>query len=207
MRITKDIDWIAASEEDAVFKEIMQQLVKKQGFKETQNPFTLLSPKGMQVDLLPFVENTGRSLEGLKEVFERGTEGVAFDDGETYQVATVPAIVLLKLIAFDDRPEWRLKDLSDIGAIFNYYFDLFSNDIYENHNDLFGDKELNEISAYVIGRKIKHILGNSTQLKERLVQILTTKQELLVKNLAISMNLPEDSVGLLLTNLLDGIRE
>jgi predicted nucleotidyltransferase len=69
LRITKDIDWIAASEEDSVFKNIKHQLVTNEGFKETNNPYTLLSPKGMLVDLLPFIENIGRSLEGLKEVF------------------------------------------------------------------------------------------------------------------------------------------
>ena len=207
MRITKDIDWIAACEEDSVFKEIRNQLIKKEGFKDTNNPFTLLSPKGMQVDLLPFVENSGRSLKGLREVFARGTEGVIFDDEATYQVATLPAIVLLKLIAWDDRPEYRLKDLSDIAVIFELYFDRFSEDIYDNHNDLFGDRELDEITAYVIGRKIKHIIGDSFSLKERLVYILTKKREIIVKNIAIKSSKPENEVNQILKNLLEGISE
>ncbi len=37
------------------------------------------------------------------------------------KAATLPAIVLLKLIAYDDRPEHRIKDPGDIAGII-YYF-------------------------------------------------------------------------------------
>ena len=146
-------------------------------------------------------------MEGLREVFARGTEGVTFDDNATYQVATLPAIVLLKFIAWDDRPEYRSKDLWDIGAILEYYFDCFSEDIYENHNDLFSDRELEEISAYVIGRKIKYIIGESSDLHLRLINILTEKQETIIKIIAKSGEKPEDEVTQILKNLLDGILE
>ena len=185
-RITRDIDWIAASEEDALFTEIRRQLIVNEDFTETKTPYTLLSPEGMTVDLLPFIQQSERSLEGLKEVFERGTEGVNFDDGATYQIATLPAIVLLKLIAWDDRPEQRLKDLGDISLILDYYFDLNDNDIYDNHNDLFGDKELDEIAAFVIGRKINHILHNSQTLKDRITHILTEKRPIIAQKMAVN---------------------
>jgi predicted nucleotidyltransferase len=207
VRITRDIDWIAAAEEEAIFKEIRRQLVKNERFTETKNPYCLLSPKGMTVDLLPIIENTGRSLEGLKEVFERGTEGVLFDDNSTYQVATLPAIVLLKIVAWDDRPEDRLKDLWDISFILDDYFDRFDEDIYDNHNDLFGDRELEEIAAYVIGRKIKHIIGNSIPLKERIIHILTEKRSAMAQRMANKNSKPENVVNQILKNLLDGLTE
>ena len=207
LRVTKDIDWIAASEEETVFKEIKNQLVEKEGFSKTNNAYTLLSPKGMQVDLLPFFENAGHGLDGLKEVFARGTEGVIFDDIDTYQVATLPAIVLMKLIAWDDRPEHRLKDLWDIGAIFEHYFDRFSEDIYDNHSDLFENRELDEISAYVIGRKIKSIIGDSIDLKKRVIHILTDKQSSIAERLIINTEKSSDTAQKVLQNLLDGILE
>lgn len=207
IRITQDIDWIAASDEDAVFNEIRKQLIEKEGFIETNNPFSLLSPKGMQVDLLPFIKDSEGSLDGLKEVLARGTEGVVFDDDATYQVATLPAIVLLKLIAWDDRPEYRLKDLWDIAAISEFYFYRFSEDIYDNHNDLFGDRELDEISAYVIGRKIKHIIGNSLSLKTRIINILTEKQDAIAQRIANKSSKSEDEVSQVLKNLLEGVLE
>lgn len=207
MRITRDIDWIASSEEDILFNAIRLQLIENEKFTETQNPYTLFSPEGTQVDLLPLIENTGRSLEGLKEVFERGTEGVTFDDNSIYQVATIPAIVLLKFIAWDDRPELRLKDLGDIALILDNYFDRFDDDIYDNHSDLFGDRELEEIAAYVIGRKIKHIIGNSTHLKQRLTHILTVKRDAITERMANLNSKPEESINRILQNLLGGILE
>ncbi len=207
MRITKDIDWIAASEEAAIFKIIIHQLIEKEHFTPTRNPFTLISPKGMEVDLLPFSENTGRSLEGLREVFERGTQGVTFDGGVLYQVATLPAIVLLKLIAWDDRPDYRVKDLQDIGVILAHYFERFADDIYDNHNDLFENRELNEIAAHVIGRKIRYIIGKSTQLQTRLTDILKNKRKKIVITIAQASGEPENTINQVLNSLLEGISE
>lgn len=206
-RITQDIDWIAASENEAVFQEIKVQLIKSEGFQPTRNPYTLLSPKGIEVDILPFVENTGRRMAGLKEVNARGVQGIVFDDHATYQIATLPAIVLLKFIAWDERPEYRLKDLWDIWTICENYFDQFSEDIYENHHDLFEDRELIEIAAYVIGRKIKHIIGDSEPLRSRINTILTGKMDEITRNIALNSTYPEDQVNRVLTNLLHGILE
>ena len=207
IRITKDIDWSVASEEDAVFQEIKLQLIKNEDFKETQNPYTLLSPKDMIVDFLPFLEASGQRLGALKEVFERGIEGVIFDDGATYQVATIPAIVLLKFIAWDDRPEYRLKDLQDIAVILDNYFHRFSDDIYDNHSDLFDNRELEEIAAYVIGRKIKSIIGDSADLKKRIIHILTDKQKAIAERLILKTEQGEADIVKVLQNLLDGILE
>ncbi len=143
----------------------------------------------------------------MKQVFERGTEGVTFNDGSIYQIATLPAIVLLKLIAWDDRPEYRLKDLQDIAVIVDNYFDFFSEDIYDNHSDLFENRELDEISAYVIGRKIKSIIGDSIDLKKRVIHILTDKQSSIAERLIINTEKSSDTAQKVLQNLLDGILE
>ena len=143
----------------------------------------------------------------LKEVFERGIEGVIFDDGATYQVATIPAIVLLKFIAWDDRPEYRLKDLQDIAVILDNYFHRFSDDIYDNHSDLFDNRELEEIAAYVIGRKIKSIIGDSADLKKRIIHILTDKQKAIAERLILKTEQGEADIVKVLQNLLDGILE
>jgi predicted nucleotidyltransferase len=206
-RITRDVDWIAASEEDAVFEEIKERLIKYEGFTETQNPYSLLSSEKMTVDLLPFIQNKDRSLEGLNEVFKRGTEGVLFDNSAVYQVATLPAIVFLKLIAWDDRPDYRLKDLGDIAQILDNYFDLESDDIYDNHNDLFDEIGLNEIAAHVIGRKIRYIIGDSIDLKTRLSHILTEKRAIITQRMAANDSKPESVVNQILNHLLAGILE
>jgi predicted nucleotidyltransferase len=204
-RITFDIDWIVASSEKNVFENIKRRLIAQEGFNSTQNPFTLLSSKGTTVDLLPFLETDTQDLAGLKEVFQRGTENICFDDSSMYQVATLPAIVLLKLIAWNDRPEHRIKDLSDIAIIFEHYFDLCADDIYDNHNDLFEQIELDAIAAQVIGRKIKYIIGDSNDLNHQIIDILTTKQATIAKWMITGTNKIEKNAFLLLQNLLNGI--
>ena len=204
IRITKDIDWSVATEDKAIFQKIMTQLIDNEEFKSTKNAYTLLSPKGMEVDFSPFFE----ALDGLEEVFERGTEGVIFDDNSTYQVATIPAIVLLKFLAWDDRPEHRLKDLRDIALILDNYFNTFSDDIYAYHTDLFGENvELEDIAAHVVGRKIKIIIGNSEDLKQRIMGILTFKKSNIAMRLVAGTQKSEATAQRILENLLAGIVE
>ena len=115
--------------------------------------------------------------------------------------------MLLKFIAWDDRPEYRLKDLQDIAVILDNYFHRFSDDIYDNHSDLFDNRELEEIAAYVIGRKIKSIIGDSADLKKRIIHILTDKQKAIAERLILKTEQGEADIVKVLQNLLDGILE
>ena len=94
-------------------------------------------------------------------------------------MASLPSIILLKLIAFDDRPEKRVKDAIDIDIIIKHYFGLQEDNVYENHNDPFLNEdlvnagtELSEISAIVIGREIKKIINENQILLDRVKNIL-----------------------------------
>ena len=111
------------------------------------------------------------------EVYRAGTETVALDTGHRFEVATLPSIVLLKLIAFDDRPERRSKDARDIAGIIHHFFDLQAPLIYsEAHLDLFegdiDDSSLQEIAAIVIGREIRKIISRNEALTQRVQAIL-----------------------------------
>ena len=115
-------------------------------------------------------------------MYETGTRGITLDTGHHFDIATLPAIVLLKLIAYDDRPEKRAKDPRDIADIIDNFFDLQPDLIYsEEHLDLFkeekSDETLQEISAIVIGREIKKIVSTNEFLIERLKQILQSHIE------------------------------
>jgi predicted nucleotidyltransferase len=206
-RMTRDVDWVAAASDTRLFETIKQQLIDNEDFTATKNDYTLLSPTGITVDLLPFVD----SLDGLQEVFERGTEWVTFDEQTAYQVATIPAIVLLKLLAYSDRPEHRLKDLFDIRAILTHYFDRFSEDIYEHHSDLFDEEatfSFEVLSAQVIGRNLKKIIGDSTALKKRVVNTILTQQiKELVQAFAKGSDWTEVFAQQILNALLEGLLE
>lgn len=125
----------------------------------------------MQIDILPFgqlevddgvaVEGEGLNrikVNGFKEVYLASVEYVYVLKDKQFKVATLPGIFLLKLIAFDDRPDQRPNDPEDCVQIIQNFFNLQSDIIYGHHNDLFGndDQPLELISARVIGREMRN---------------------------------------------------
>ena len=141
-----------------------------------------------QVDLLPFgaiEDENGRvstngigltniSLQGFTEIYEEGLPELNLEDEHQFKFCTLPGIVLLKMIAFDDRPEHRRDDIKDISDILNHFFDMYDEEIYNNHLDLFGEEEfdLKELAARVMGREIKKIAKRNPKLQDRVMSIL-----------------------------------
>lgn len=184
---TKDIDFAIYIPSKEDYKSLIDDLVKYENFNtSTENEFVVFSPDGTQVDLLPFgaIEIEGKvmidgiglskiAVNGFREVYKNGLEEIEFDNSQTFKVCSLPSIVILKLIAYDDRPEIRQKDIQDIRLILNHYFDIETELIYEQHNDLFeNDRKLSIIAARVIGRQIKIILNESKELENRIINIL-----------------------------------
>lgn len=166
-RSTQDVDWVIAHSDENIFKGLQKKLINEYKFSTTNNPLKFKSPNGIEVDLIPFDYIDIPHFIGLNEVFERGIEKVTFDDEELYNIASLPSIVLLKLIAWNDNPENRSKDIEDINFILKH-FDIYTDDCFE----LFTEIEPELISARVIGRKIGYIIGNSIELKQRLIEII-----------------------------------
>jgi predicted nucleotidyltransferase len=165
------------------------------------------SPDGIAVDLIPFDFPDTPHFIGLNEIFERGTEGVIFNDEKTYQVATLPAIVLLKFIAWDNRPEYRGKDIEDITYILKN-FDNYTDDDYM----LFDEIEPELISARAIGRKINYIIGDSLDLKNHFVRILNAliadpKKNKITEIMIRGTDENEDFALSLLKEMLKGVTE
>ncbi len=188
-RITRDIDLAAFIPNPHDYELLLQDLVRQANFERiSANPVRLVHPSGVVVDILPFNELTSSgadlvrfgpalaefNLKGLHEVFETSLREFAIEEDHRYKVTTPEAVIFLKLLAYDNKPEWRQKDLEDIAQLLLHYFDLNDADIYENHNDLFeAERELEEISARVIGRKIQVILGSNPATYQAFNAILT----------------------------------
>jgi predicted nucleotidyltransferase len=186
-RITRDLDLAVLLANEEQYQSLRQRLIATGRFIAShENAYTLIFEDGRPVDLLPFgavsMENavnvTGQGLtsirvDGFLEVYEAATESVTVDD-QLFRVCTLAGIVLLKLIAYDDRPEHRPKDILDIGMILRHYFDIVEEEIYENHNDLFDDDEfdITQTAARVMGRQIKPIVERSATLRQRIEGIL-----------------------------------
>jgi predicted nucleotidyltransferase len=212
-RSTKDIDFAVLVGSQKEYDAVRQYLIENKKFVDIrQNSFVLISPSGIQVDILPFgeitiddgIKITGTGLtnirvNGFMEVYKSGTAMVDLTTGHHFKVASLPSIVLLKLIAFDDRPEERLKDARDIANILVNYFELQADVVYEDHADIFtvSDSELDKltfpvVSGIVIGREMKRITDGNQLLKERLVKILET-QMALAENSAFIRNMVEET--------------
>ncbi|MHA4736802.1 hypothetical protein [Dyadobacter sp. MSC1_007] len=195
-RVTKDVDFAILVGSEQEYETVKTYLVENEGYVRLRgNAYVLVSPEKHQVDLLPFgdIASSGSMLiegqsmtkigvAGMQEVYQRGTENVEFQTGNTFKAATIASIALLKLIAYDDRPEARQKDAIDIGNIVHHFFDMHTEMIYEGHLDLFADQdELNsgkrwessDIGAVVLGREISRIARGNEALHERLTRILS----------------------------------
>ncbi|GAA3937865.1 nucleotidyl transferase AbiEii/AbiGii toxin family protein [Chitinophaga oryziterrae] len=190
-RKSKDVDFAILVGSHEEYDALRAYLKKYKDFQDTKdNSFVMLTPTGIQIDILPFggieidsdvkldgVGFTSIRVNGFSEVHKAGTADVTMQTGHAFKVATLPAIVLLKLIAFDDRPEKRHKDPGDISNIIAHYFEMQSDLIYNEHNDLFItgqlDKSLEQIAGIVIGREIKKIIAENGELTQRVSNILT----------------------------------
>lgn len=228
-RTTKDVDFAVFIGSKRDYEDVRTFLVEEKNYTESKtNEFIIISPEGIEVDLLPFggieiddglkFEGTGLTsikANGFMEVHECGTATFDLDTGHSFRIATLPSIVLLKFIAYDDRPENRGKDPRDIINIILHFFELQSDFVYDHHSDLFGrawDPSLEQIAAKVIGREIKKTIAGNGDLLRRLVNILVVHMNLreksgLIRNMVNESDRNVEMVLQLLASLLEGITE
>jgi predicted nucleotidyltransferase len=130
-RTTGDIDFAVLINKKGIFEALREYLIDEEGFHPSkENAFVLLWKSRQEVDLMPFgrIEQNGRievqgtglttqHVTGFKEVYEAGLPEVELEDKHRFKFCTIPGIVLLKLIAWNDRPEYRRSDIEDISDI------------------------------------------------------------------------------------------
>lgn len=186
LRGTKDIDFGVYVRDAKTYSQLKNQLIDKFQYKQEQeNAFCLISPNGKAIDLMPFgqiandteiiIEGSGMTtlkLEGFEEVFKEGSIETEIE-GETYKACSIPGIVILKLIAYDDRPDRRIKDIIDINTIFKHYSEIETEMIYDEYNDLYdGELSHHEVGLIVLGSLMKKILRSNTELLARVTSII-----------------------------------
>ncbi|WP_313367731.1 nucleotidyl transferase AbiEii/AbiGii toxin family protein [Sphingobacterium mizutaii] len=188
-RTTKDVDYAVLVSNQDEYQRIRAYLIDTEKFTPYRgNAFVLIAPDGTQVDILPFgeIEDDGSvtvngqgmtsiRVDGLIDVYNNGIEEVEFETGHSFKVATLPAIALLKFIAYDDRPEHRQKDATDISNLIVHFFTLNDEMIYQHHNDLFDETKnivFKSIGPIVLGRKMRKIASSNEGLVIRLNNIL-----------------------------------
>jgi predicted nucleotidyltransferase len=90
-------------------------------------------------------------------------------------IPPLPGMIILKLVAWSDRPEERADDLPDILKIIEHYFNLEFDDIVEFHHDTFPEEEdidRYRVAAEVIGRKAGVYLDKSERLAKRIHKLM-----------------------------------
>ncbi|PKQ45099.1 nucleotidyl transferase AbiEii/AbiGii toxin family protein [Confluentibacter flavum] len=184
-RGTKDIDFAIMISSIREFETIVKEL-SNYGFNKVEAPWTLYNEKfNVVIDLLPFGEieekftlnfnkrNADLHFLGFSEVLKE-PETVQIEE-KIVQIPSLPGMVVLKLIAWSDRPEERNSDLGDVLKIIEHYFSLNLDEIVEFHNDIFpeeGELDQLKIAARVLGRKARAFLDVSPAINERILKTI-----------------------------------
>ncbi|HEX8658295.1 MAG TPA: nucleotidyl transferase AbiEii/AbiGii toxin family protein [Hymenobacter sp.] len=196
-RMTKDLDLAVLLTNNDQYEALQAWLTEKEDFtRTTHSAFCLLyQPAGeagsVAVDLMPFgaiadaagdVYFSTRGMERLSTVgYEAVLSGAATmttPTGQHWRVVTLPGLVALKLIAWQDRPEKRGKDALDVRSLLQRYFDLEQEAIYAGHHDLFDENDsadtglfLQLVATRVLGRQLRGLL-QSGPVRTRLLDLL-----------------------------------
>lgn len=183
-RGTKDIDFAIMISSMDEYRALSSSLVEV-GFNPVKAPWTFYSEEyNVAIDLLPFgeieekdtVHFNKRYLDlhvlGFKEVLENPEE--VYIEEKIVNIPPLPGMVVLKLVAWSDRPEERENDLADILRIIEHYFEHNYDEIVQFHHDTFPEKGFDRwtISAEVLGRKAKSYLEKSERLAERVLLVV-----------------------------------
>lgn len=184
-RGTKDIDFALMLSSIDEFEAVVGDL-EEHGFNKAKAPWTLYHPiYNVAIDLLPFGEieehdtvnfnkrYSDLHMLGFKEVMSE-PENVIIEE-RLVHIPPLAGMIILKLVAWSDRPEDRQNDLSDILLIIRRFYDIAFDEIVTDHYDLI-DEEGNFdeliLSAQVLGRKSGHYLLKSEKLKDRISQVI-----------------------------------
>lgn len=185
IRATRDIDFaIMVSTMDEY--EGFSAAIQEKGFEKLDAAWRFHHKKfDILIDLLPFGEieesgtigfndrTTDLHVLGLKEVLEDTSE---INIGEIkVRIPLLPGIIVLKLVAWSDRPEVRHNDLYDILRIIELYNDLEFEKNMEQHFDAIPENEEFDnikFSSRILGRKVRVYLDKSAKLNERIRSVL-----------------------------------
>ena len=225
-RATGDIDFAIMVPDIETYDTLFTELCNR-GFLKAKEPHRLYYKKtNTAIDLLPYGEieeaytvnfverNLVLSVLGFREVGDSAEVFPLPNSGSTIPVTPVEGIFILKLVSWSEKPAHRIKDLEDISYLLKHAWDLYEEDAYNDHLDLFDDDfDVTKVSARIIGRKMRPILDGNPTLKGTIVSILKNsirdkeKAENPEVTLAQEMNKTIDEIQEILHKILVGIRD
>ena len=214
-RLTEDMDFGVMVRDWAIFESLRKALLASEAFEARSKDAThkLWHRSGHPLDIVPFgaVERPDRTLAwppdehtvfdcfGMQEAM-RSSHEVCLPGGSILRVASLPALALLKVTAWQDRKlSHPGRDAGDLMLYLRHYLDC---DMYDhaamNYPDLFEAPDyVHEVAgARLMGRDMRQLLDEASAA--RVLQILRpeadengqrllAQQSRLDTNLAVSM--------------------
>lgn len=185
-RATEDIDFGVAVGNWQEYEQLKSSLCETKEFKidkrYEQRILWESHEHKMKIDLVPYGNLEApdgkiafppngdfvMSTVGFREAYENSIL-LEITDNLTVRVASLPALAMLKFVAYGDRPQERRRDVLDLWFIANNYMDAGNDDrIYdEKASDadllLEGDFNYRTCGARLLGRDIAHLLNERTK--------------------------------------------
>ena len=187
-RPTEDIDFIVALKSWEEFNYLKNQLIKTGDFKnDSKKCQRLIYKEKMPIDLLPFgkLEKPQGSISWPPDgdmimnpdINAAAEEINIFKNKMVIRIASIPGLMVLKLLAWNDR--FEPKDAQDISILLHKYnLILDEKRLYEDIELLrVLDSDIEKVGAVLLGRDVRMILNakNINSIKE----ILNKKEKLL----------------------------
>ena len=183
-RVSRDIDYFVLINDTGTWSELNTYLIETEKFERDKDQPYRFYLEEHTIDLIPFggIENNGEvvldnppmelSVYGSKEVAEEAE----IIHGK-YKVVTLPGLCILKLVAYNEKPDSRAKDWQDMLLILRNYSEIAGAQLFDGFCDdlIEGNFEFKVASARMLGRHMNVILRKNDGLKERVIEILSGK--------------------------------
>jgi predicted nucleotidyltransferase len=181
-RLTEDVDFAVSVPNWTSFESLRTALLSSDQFSGNPSPaIHKLRHKatGLPLDIVPFggIENTDRTISwppdhhtvfdcfGAREAFEASIP-LQLPNNVTLRVASIPALALLKITAWQDRKHSHPgRDAGDLLLYIRHYMDCNNLDrAAQDHRDLFNTDEYDHeaTGARLLGRDIAHLLNKQS---------------------------------------------
>jgi len=198
-RATEDVDFAIAVEDWSHFQDLRAALLLSKNFSPVRDDKHIFRFRdGTRVDIIPFggVENSNAVVEWPPSgnprmnvlgfsALSASAEEFLLPAQERILVPTIPMILLLKFLAWQDRSKIRPGvDASDIFLILSSYTDLDNADaLYNLHDDLLDDPnfEYEDAGAVIAARELRQDLAGGSphayEIAHHLQELITVQLE------------------------------